>query len=169
MDRGETSAGRQLLDAASSGDTARVQELLATKNVQLESKGLDDRTPLMEAAVNGHEAITRLVLEAGADKDAKDFEGDTPLMSAATEGHEAITRLLLEAGADVYAEDQFDLTALDYAERRSHKGVAALLEAANATSVAGRMAATTCTLRPAACGQHGHASTANSSSESDEA
>ena len=37
------------------------------------------KTPLMIAAYNGHEAIVRLLLEAGADKEAKDHEGKTPL------------------------------------------------------------------------------------------
>ncbi len=49
----------------------------------------------------GHEAVVRLLLEAGADVRAKDNEGWVPLAVASRFGHVAIARLLIEAGADV--------------------------------------------------------------------
>ena len=55
--------------------------------------------------MNGREAMVRLLLEAGADKEAKDDDGLTPLGWAAWIGHEAVVRLLLERGADTEAKN----------------------------------------------------------------
>ena len=91
-------------------------------------------TPLHWAAINGHEAVTRVLVEAGADVNAKDYlvqikvqlwdvcsllwwlrqRGGvwlhvqmqrTPLHEAARNGHEAATRALLKGGADVNAQN----------------------------------------------------------------
>ena len=60
----------------------------------------------MLASRGGHEAVVKLLLEAGADVRAADENGDTPLMLASRGGREAVVKLLLEAGADVAATTQ---------------------------------------------------------------
>ena len=70
------------------------------------------------AASRGHEAVVRLLLEAGADKEAKNNGGWTPLIIAAMNGHEAIVRLLLEAGADKEAKNKDGWTPLIGGEER---------------------------------------------------
>eukprot|EP00741_Cyanophora_paradoxa_P007978 tig00000133_g7718.t1 len=52
------------------------------------------------AAMNGHGAVVRLLLERGAPVDAKDKSGLTALSFAARNGHVDVARLLLERGAD---------------------------------------------------------------------
>ena len=52
----------------------------------------------MFAAQEGHEAVARLLVQAGATLDKTDSNGGTALMVAADHGHEAVTRLLVEAG-----------------------------------------------------------------------
>lgn len=44
--------------------------------------------PLLFAAMNGHEAIIKLLLEKGAEFDSKDNNGRAPLSFAAGNGHE---------------------------------------------------------------------------------
>eukprot|EP00439_Symbiodinium_sp_Y106_P008698 s591_g1.t1 len=56
--------------------------------------------PLMLAAGHGQLEVTRLLLEAKADKDKGDQNGVTPLFNAAYEGQLEVVRLLLEANAD---------------------------------------------------------------------
>ena len=53
----------------------------------------------MYAAMNGHEQVARVLLEAGAVVGAEDNDGSTALMLAAHNGHEQVARVLLEAGA----------------------------------------------------------------------
>ncbi|KAL7924341.1 hypothetical protein ACQKWADRAFT_267042 [Trichoderma austrokoningii] len=74
-----------------------------------------DVTGLAIASYLGHEAIVKLLLEKGADKEAKDNEGQTPLFLAATYGQEAVVKLLLEKGADIEAKDNKGQTPLLWA------------------------------------------------------
>lgn len=84
------------------------------------------------ASWKGHEAVVRLLLEAGADPNARagSYAVFTPLHFAASEGHEAVVRLLLDAGADRQALDgRRGVTALQMAEAGKHEGTAAALRA----------------------------------------
>jgi ankyrin repeat protein len=65
--------------------------------VDVDSKDCQGRTPLFEAALNGHDAVVELLLESGrADINSKDRGGTTPLDLAKERGHEAVVRLLQE-------------------------------------------------------------------------
>ena len=57
----------------------------------------------MGAALGGHEAVAKLLLQHGADVRAASNHGDTALMCAAQGGHEAVAQLLLQHCADVRA------------------------------------------------------------------
>ena len=84
------------------------------------------------AAVNGREAVVRLLLEAGADKEAKNNYGRTPLIIAAQKGREAVVRLLLEAGADKEAKSNDGNTPLIRRRSNGHEAVVPLLLEAGA-------------------------------------
>jgi len=66
----------------------------------MEAKDVDDLTPLLYAAKNGHEAVVKVLLENGAELEAKDVDNLTSLLYAAIYGHEAVVTLL-EKGADL--------------------------------------------------------------------
>lgn len=45
----------------------------------MNARGLDDDTPLHDAAANGHLKLARMLVERGADLRAKNSKGRTPL------------------------------------------------------------------------------------------
>ncbi|KAJ1487974.1 hypothetical protein T484DRAFT_1605522, partial [Baffinella frigidus] len=51
------------------------------------------------AADHGHEEVSKLLLQAGADVSAKGEHGRTPLHCAADHDHVGVARVLLHAGA----------------------------------------------------------------------
>lgn len=52
---------------------------LLQSGANLNARGLDNDTPLHDAAVNGHVKIAKLLVERGADINAKNSKGKTPL------------------------------------------------------------------------------------------
>ena len=56
-------------------------------------------TALCIAALNGREAVTRVLLSAGADQDVESESGLTPLEVCLMKGHAKVARLLRDSGA----------------------------------------------------------------------
>lgn len=86
-------------------------------------------TPLMEAARDGHVAIARRLLHAGARVNRRDAFGETALHWAARAGQRAFVALLLEAGADRTIRSLADSTATAVAAAAGHEELATLLAA----------------------------------------
>lgn len=87
-------------------------------------------TPLHYAATKGHLGVIRLLLENSAYIDAESPNGTTPLMMAAMYGSPDAVKLLLEEGADPLLKNQQGLTALQFAERARRPSSIELLAAA---------------------------------------
>lgn len=124
-----------LFGAAEAGDDAEVARLLASGAPADERRTHGGETPLMRAAVRGHETVARLLLDAGADARARRADGFTPLILAVFFGHEGVVRLLVERGADASARTSLGTTAARWAEARGFASMAEVLRAAE-TSVA---------------------------------
>ncbi|KAM3077065.1 hypothetical protein ACMFMF_004980 [Clarireedia jacksonii] len=98
------------------------------KDIELEARDSQySRTPLSWAAIRGHEAVVKLLLERGAKLEAKDRDSQTPLLWAAQRGHKAVVKLLLERGAKLEAKDRDSQTPLLWAAQRGHEAVVKLL------------------------------------------
>ncbi|HKH73151.1 MAG TPA: ankyrin repeat domain-containing protein, partial [Vicinamibacterales bacterium] len=82
-----------------------------------------------QAAVQGHAATTRLLIDRGANLDARGTREVTPLMMAAAAPHPdpAVVQLLITKGRDVDARDQAGRTALDWALLQGETPIARLL------------------------------------------
>jgi predicted Ser/Thr protein kinase len=112
--------------AVEDGDTGAVDLFLAA-GMRPDAADSSGRTPLISAAANGHDQISRKLLTRGADVNARDRDGSTPLMQSAQGDHKETTRVLLEAGADVNARDADGQTALMRAASRGHTEIVRML------------------------------------------
>lgn len=79
------------------------------------SKGVNSRTPLVIAAQENDWATVKLLVEKGADLEHSDDEGTTALLHAVRQGHVAIVTELLNTGASCKHVDKVSRTALHYA------------------------------------------------------
>ena len=71
--------------------------LLLEKGADVDAKKSDSHvTPLMLAAVQGHVAVIRVLLEKGANVNERSNSGWTALHSASYTGQETIVRMLVE-------------------------------------------------------------------------
>jgi len=59
------------------------------------------KAPLHMAAMQGEDAVARVLLDRGADVNVVDQDNCTPLHYAASSGHESVARLLVDRGADL--------------------------------------------------------------------
>lgn len=120
----------EMLEVAAKGDNARVKELL-DKGVDVNMRGNDRNTPIMEAAYAGHLSTVKLLLDHGADLSARKNDGATPsglagrskdvvelfknvsaLVDAATKGNAQTLKELIDKGTPVNGLDQFGHSAL---------------------------------------------------------
>jgi ankyrin repeat protein len=107
---------QELLVAASSGDVARIEALLAAGADHAAADEAGENA-LMHAAHNGHVAAVETLIAAGADVNAKSPQGWTALAKAAyngeTErGYVEVLEILHEAGASLDERIFFGITPL---------------------------------------------------------
>ena len=96
-------ASYDLTIAAALGDVAYVTDILDKNPERIQDARPNLRRPLTAAVEFGHDAITRLLLDRGADPtwpDADDSARGAALHNAARMGNQPMVELLLEHGAD---------------------------------------------------------------------
>ncbi|RYP81491.1 hypothetical protein DL769_001962 [Monosporascus sp. CRB-8-3] len=89
-------------------------------------------TALHKAAAGGHETMTKLLLEGGADIELPNHMGQRALHLAADGGHFGVVRVLVGLGADVEAADPSGMRPLHLAAMRGHDDIARFLLRAGA-------------------------------------
>lgn len=110
---------RQLMDAANTGDSAGVAQLLQAEGVSIDINQADEhgRIALNEAARHNHVTVIQQLVEAGADVNAqRPVDGWTALISATYYGATDAVQALLELDADWTAINEEGSTALDIAQ-----------------------------------------------------
>ena len=131
LPHGAGAADAPLIEAAKSGDAARVGALLAA-GADARAASPDGTTALHWAArAASAEAVERL-LAAGADAESANRYGVTPLALAAQSGDPAAVRALLAAGADPNGATPAGETVLMVAARTGNAAVIDQLLAAGA-------------------------------------
>jgi len=128
-----TRAETAMLEEAAHGNTAAVKGWLE-KGVDVNMRGADKNTPIMEAAFAGHLETVKLLLDHGADLSAKKNDGET--VSSLGAAHKDIMDLfknvsaLVEAGTRGDVKGAQDLIAKGTpVNGRDEYGRSALMEA----------------------------------------
>ncbi|XP_030761110.1 E3 ubiquitin-protein ligase MIB2 [Sitophilus oryzae] len=121
----------QFVRAAAQGNLEAVQRLLeeAPRQANARSNG---KTALQVASHQGHAAIVKLLLRAGACINASDTDGDTCLHYAAFGNQPEIIDLLIKSGAELNASNRSGCTALHVAAHKQPARCAQLLLSAGA-------------------------------------
>ena len=85
-------------------------------------------TPLLWAALNGHEGAVIILLRRGADPGSPDSAERTPLWWAAWNGHEGVVKILLgRDDVNPQKPDQYGKTPLGCAAENGHEGIVKIL------------------------------------------
>jgi ankyrin repeat protein len=105
-----------LHNAAYSGDTAKLSELLEKPGVEVDRPEKRGLTALMLASGNNHPDAVKLLLEKGANPNLKSREGSTALHRASAVGDLKTVDLLLKAGADPSVLDAKGRTPMQLAD-----------------------------------------------------
>ena len=125
MTNAQTASGQtdELFAAAMSGDTAKIETLLAS-GVAVDVRDPLGQTALITAALAGQDGVAGLLVDKGADIKARTDKGMTALHAAAFSGDLAVLQLLLSHGAAVNDQDNFaHITALHAAAEENHVDV----------------------------------------------
>lgn len=123
---------KEMLKSAKSGDAARVEQLIRMDPSLMSVRDADGSTPLHCACWKGHEAVVRVLLDAGADvnaENANEHWGTTPLHAAAHANRRRIAELLIAQGANINARNLNNRTPLDETSFHNAKAAAELLRA----------------------------------------
>lgn len=96
-------------------------------DVNAVSKNGTGYTALTGAVASNHVAITRWLVENGANVNYRYAKGHSPLLEAAANGNLDIVKILLAHGADAIATTDDGKSPLAFAEERNHPEVAAYL------------------------------------------
>ena len=112
----------ELWRACKEGDLVRVRQLI--QDGQHVNRGDSvGWTPLMYAAVRGHDQVVHELIRAGADVNRKDNNKGTALHKASSCGHSSVVKTLTEAGANLNVQDWRGITPLMKAADRGHANV----------------------------------------------
>ena len=83
----------ELYAAARAGDEIQLRELLRTHAKDVDYRTPHGKTPLYEAATEGHSRCVHLLLASNAAVDLAHSSGTTPLMSAVYHGHAVVVEV----------------------------------------------------------------------------
>ncbi len=126
------SEGASCLFAAAKKNDAGLVAHCVNAGADVNSRNLQQETPLHWAAKDGGRAAAAALLFADADPNARDLLENAPLHWAAKYGNEKMSQDLMEAGADLNAKNFHGYTPLHLAAAENRADTAALLIQAGA-------------------------------------
>ena len=102
-----------------------------TKEVEVNSRGLNGETPLHWMATLGDDVATRLLIEAGANINTTNNEGNTPLHEAIISRQVIVARTLITCGANLSHQNKAGLSSFDLAQADGYNPIIELFNSVN--------------------------------------
>lgn len=130
LDGGET-----LMSLAVAHNQPQMIELLMENFATITKTNSKKQTPLMVAAINGHESLVRHFVKLGAKTDSKDLNGNTALHLAILNAHEDVALYLINSNTNIDITNNDHLNALKLAEASNLPRVITLLRSLTQSSV----------------------------------
>ncbi|KAK8716369.1 hypothetical protein V6N13_043681 [Hibiscus sabdariffa] len=121
------SGGGDIHAAARSGDISKLQSILASNPLAVNSRDKHSRTPLHLAAWAGQAQVVSYLCKHKADVGAAAMDDMGAVHFAAQKGHLEIVRTLLSEGVSAKATNRKGFTPLHYAAQGSHLEVIKVL------------------------------------------
>lgn len=103
---GQSESSPTLIAAVRKNDVDAIAAELASGADVNAQDPLSGITPLSWAALHGHPAAAKILIENGANLESANRDGARPLHAAAFLGRTEVVKLLMECGADIAATDQ---------------------------------------------------------------
>ncbi|AEA45673.1 ankyrin repeat domain-containing protein [Fluviicola taffensis] len=113
--------------ACQNQDTELVKKILFEIKPTELNKKIAQETPLQIVCKNGNLEITKLLIEAGADKEIKNAGRQSPLSIAVSNKNLEIVKYLLEVGADIHSKGPNNLQPIHFACSKGDKDIIELL------------------------------------------
>ncbi|XP_046569293.1 ankyrin repeat domain-containing protein 29-like [Haliotis rubra] len=114
--------------ACHGGDLETVKLIVSWNLLDVNSRGWDSWTPVMEAAVKGHSDVVEFLVGRGADVSLVDSDGDNVLHCACSGGDLETVKLIVSWNLlDVNARNNDGRTAVYMARRYGHPRVVKFL------------------------------------------
>lgn len=119
-------SGQDMLEAASRGDTARLEQLIAA-GAPLDPVDATQQSPLLLAVRNNHVPAALLLIEAGSNINVQAANMDSPWLLAGALGRTEMLRRMIPKGPDFALRNRFGGNALIPACERGHVETVKLL------------------------------------------
>ena len=119
-------SGQDTLEAASQGDTARLEQLIAAGS-PIDPVDAAHQTPLLLAVRNNHLPAAILLVEAGSNINIQAANMDSPWLLAGALGRTEMLRSMIPKGPDFSLRNRFGGNALIPACERGHVETVKLL------------------------------------------
>ena len=122
----QSSAARDMLDAAARGDAAWLERSIAS-GAPLDPTDSAGQTPLLLAVQGNHLVAAEVLIKAGGNINAQAANKDTPWLLAGALGRTEMLRLMIPRGPDFSIRNRFGGNALIPACERAHVDTVKLL------------------------------------------
>ena len=120
-----------LMHLAASEGNLKIVEILLNHNFPIDTRTLDNKTPLHISTEKGFFDITKLLLDSGANLNLLDNDKHTPLHLACLNNHYELVNYLLEKCPQITGKDRFGKSPYDLANDKTKKLLESYLEKNN--------------------------------------